>query len=55
MTKRRHTHWFVMVPGNVYANDFWLNTPGTSADARAWVREWLKVSRLPNDTCVWPA
>lgn len=43
--------WMVHFRGEVYANGPFQAT--NEAEARKWVREWIKVKRLPTGTQVW--
>jgi hypothetical protein len=52
---KKYMVWSVHLPGHVYAYNAWLSEPGTAKDARAWMRDWLGVKRLPNGTAVWPS
>ena len=51
--RKKYAVWAVHIPGHVYANNVYLDKPGTAEDARAWTRDWLGVKRLPNGTAVW--
>jgi len=44
-------YWYFWVPGNIYAYG-----PIQAEDlrqAKAWIRDWLKLKRLPKGTQVW--
>ena len=42
-----------MLPGEAYAVHYDFEVPVNEAHARAYVRYWLGVKRLPNGTQVW--
>lgn len=45
--------WWFFFPDEVYANDFTFESFVTEKEARAYVRGWLDVKRLPRYTQVW--
>jgi len=54
LNANQHTmsYYHFLLPNNIYAFD----TPYAFSNeraARAWVREWLKVDRLPQGTQIW--
>jgi len=47
--------WYVYLPGGTYAlGPVRFDRPVGEREARQWVRDWLKVKRLPNGTELWP-
>lgn len=48
--------WYLHLPGDVYAlGPFRFERPTTEQEARAYMRDWLKVQRLPIGAQVWKA
>jgi len=45
--------WYLLLPNNAYALSFRFEHPVTEREARAHMRLWLGVSRLPNGSQVW--
>jgi len=50
MTKKNYK--FFLLPGNAYAFDFPVKIYSLS-EAKQWVRNFLKVNKLPNGTQIW--
>jgi hypothetical protein len=47
--------WYFHEPGAVYAlGPFRFEQPITEREARAYIRDWLKVRRLPKGCALWP-
>ena len=52
----RCTAWYVHFPADAYAlGPFRFERPVNEREARAHVRDWDKISRLPQGTELWPA
>lgn len=54
MAKRKSRKWWVHFPNQVYANDIEFEHPVDVEEAKEWIRNWIKVKRLPRYTQVWP-
>jgi len=46
----KRKHYYVLLPGDFYPLDAWARN---EEEARAQIREWLGVRRLPRGTQVW--
>ena len=46
--------WVFKLPSEVYASDFIFKKPVTLRHAKQYVRDWLRVKRLPRGTEYWP-
>ena len=52
MTERLLTSWYVLFPCDAYAMNIYPKE-NTIKSAKEFVREWLKVDRLPNNVKIW--
>lgn len=52
MKRQRKSYKWFRFPGNFYAGNFPDAQPTIQA-ARQWLRDYLKVKRLPNGTEIW--
>jgi len=51
----RSAAWYAKFPSDAYAiGPFRFEKPVTEREARAYVRRWDKLTRLPRGTQVWP-
>jgi hypothetical protein len=53
MADNRGYRWYYRVPGMVYAHGPTVHYYRTESEVRKMLREYMKVSRLPNGTEVW--
>jgi hypothetical protein len=51
MAKRKEYRWF-RLQGNFYGYNFPESQSSLNA-AKQWIKNWLKVDRLPNGTEIW--
>jgi len=52
---RKSCAWYALVEGPYALGPFRFKFPITEQEFRAFLREWLRVKRLPQGTEVWPA